>query len=139
MTPGSAPPHLVDTDVLSFTFRHDTRGTLYRPHLEGRVLAISFVTLAELDQWAQIRNWGPARRAELAAHVAEVTVLHSNRDLCRWWASVSVESRRVGRPIQPSDAWIAATALLYDMPLVTHNPADFAGVSGLTIITGTKR
>jgi predicted nucleic acid-binding protein len=139
MKPPGAPPLLVDTDVISFRFRQDTRSTLYRPHLEGRVLAVSFVTVAELEQWARTRNWGPARQAELAAHITDFTLLHSNRDLCRWWAAVSVEARRAGRPIQASDAWIAATALLYDMPLVTHNPHDFAGVAGLEVITETSR
>jgi len=33
------------------------------------------------------------------------------------------------------DAWVAATALSYDVPLVTNNAADFAGVSGLTVIS----
>ncbi|HMV48611.1 MAG TPA: hypothetical protein PLD20_33115 [Blastocatellia bacterium] len=36
---------------------------------------------------------------------------------------------------QSSDAWIAAAALLYDVPLVTHNVADFVGITGLTLIT----
>ena len=39
------------------------------------------------------------------------------------------------RPISPQDAWIAATALRYQIPLVTHNAADFDAVEGLTIIT----
>jgi predicted nucleic acid-binding protein len=44
-------------------------------------------------------------------------------------------ARRQGRPIQTADAWIAATALHLGVPLVTHNPADYAGVSGLTVLT----
>ena len=128
-----APPLLVDTDVVSFLFRRDTRAARYRPHLDGRLLAISFMTLAELHQWATSHNWGPARKAKLAAHIAGFTIFHSNHDLAWWWAAVSVEARRAGRPIQPSDAWIAATAMLYDMTLVTHNPDDFAGVAGLTV------
>jgi predicted nucleic acid-binding protein len=47
-----------------------------------------------------------------------------------------IGATRKGRPIQVADAWIAATALLYGIPLVTHNPADFAGVDGLRLITG---
>jgi tRNA(fMet)-specific endonuclease VapC len=43
---------VVDTDVLSYLFKGDTRGDLYRPHLDGQVLLISFMTLAELDRWA---------------------------------------------------------------------------------------
>ena len=42
---------VVDTDVVSFLFRNDTRAARYRPYLTGRVLTISFMTLAELDQW----------------------------------------------------------------------------------------
>ncbi|HKQ76312.1 MAG TPA: hypothetical protein VJ810_21640 [Blastocatellia bacterium] len=32
-------------------------------------------------------------------------------------------------------AWIAATALLYGLELVTHNATDFDNLPGLTIIT----
>ena len=40
---------LVDTDVVSFTFKRDTRHHLYRPHLDGKLLSLSFMTVAELD------------------------------------------------------------------------------------------
>jgi predicted nucleic acid-binding protein len=126
---------VVDTDVVSFLFRRDTRAALYRPHLTGRTLTISFMTLAELDQWALERNWGNARRQRLAEHLADYIVHPYERDLCRWWATVRVAGRRLGRPIEVADAWIAATALLYGVPLITHNPAHFANVPGLAVIS----
>jgi predicted nucleic acid-binding protein len=33
------------------------------------------------------------------------------------------------------DAWVAATALAYGLPLVTNNPSDYTGVAGLTVIS----
>jgi predicted nucleic acid-binding protein len=39
------------------------------------------------------------------------------------------------RRIECADAWIAATALLYAVPLVTHNRNDYLGVPGLTLIS----
>lgn len=39
---------VVDTDVVSFLFKRDTRAELYRRHLEGRRPLISAQTLAEL-------------------------------------------------------------------------------------------
>ena len=42
---------------------------------------------------------------------------------------------RQGRPIQTADAWIAATALRLDVPLVTNNQKDYASVAGLTVLT----
>jgi tRNA(fMet)-specific endonuclease VapC len=130
-----APMAVVDTDVVSFLFRNDSRAALYRPHLAGRVLTISFMTLAELDQWSLERNWGAARQQRLAEHLADYTVYPYDRDLCRWWATVRVASRRLGRPIEVADAWIAATALLYGIPLITHNPGHFVNVPGLAVIS----
>jgi predicted nucleic acid-binding protein len=39
------------------------------------------------------------------------------------------------RRIECADAWIAATALLYSVPLVTHNRNDYLGVPDLTLIS----
>jgi hypothetical protein len=53
---------IVDTDVVSILLTRDTRAHLYRPHLQDRTLALSFMTVAELSQWAYVRNWvGPFR------------------------------------------------------------------------------
>ncbi|MGA2771966.1 MAG: hypothetical protein ABSG26_14225 [Bryobacteraceae bacterium] len=44
-----------------------------------------------------------------------------------------VAARRNGRRIETANAWIAATALLYDVPLLTHNKTDYLGVPGLQL------
>jgi predicted nucleic acid-binding protein len=49
---------LLDTNVVSYLFKGDTRGVAYAPLLNGNRLAISFMTVAELFEWAAIRNWG---------------------------------------------------------------------------------
>jgi tRNA(fMet)-specific endonuclease VapC len=63
------------------------------------------------------------------------TLEPSSPDLCRKWAEVMVAAQAVGRRIECADAWIAATALIYDAPLVTHNRSDYLGVPGLSIIS----
>jgi len=40
-----------------------------------------------------------------------------------------VAARANGRRIEAADAWIAATALLYDAAPDTHNPRDYLGVT----------
>jgi predicted nucleic acid-binding protein len=125
---------IVDTDVLSYLFRRDTRAEAYRPHLSGRILAISFMTVAELDRWALQRNWGNERQERTAAFLAQFTIILVDRALCRTWAWVGDQAQRSGRPIQAADAWIAATALALDVPLVTNSRADYAHVATLRLL-----
>ena len=40
-----------------------------------------------------------------------------------------------GAAISAQDAWIAATALRHNLPLVTNNATDFENVSGLEVRT----
>jgi predicted nucleic acid-binding protein len=108
---------------------------LYRRHLLGRDHFISFMTLAELDHWAVRYNWGPARRESLDRFLQGIAVHYPDRPLCHFWAEVTDQARRKGRPIDGADAWVAASALALDVPLVTHNPADYSGVDGLTILS----
>jgi len=125
---------VVDTDIASFLFKKDTRAAPYVPHLSGHMLAISFQTLAELESWAIAANWGDRRRQQLAHYLRRYIVEDSSAALCRRWAEVINDARRRGRPIAAADAWIAATALLLDVPLVTHNRGDFSSVPGLAVI-----
>lgn len=126
---------IVDTNVVSMLIKSDTRSKLYDAHLASHTLGISFMTLAELDRWALERNWGSARRMKLAEHMDVFAVYYADRELCMKWAEVKAESRRRGRPIETADAWIAATALFYRVPLITHNRSDFESVDGLEIIS----
>jgi predicted nucleic acid-binding protein len=40
----------------------------------------------------------------------------------------------LGDALKTADAWIAATAVLYDAPLITHNVSDYLGVPGLKLV-----
>jgi tRNA(fMet)-specific endonuclease VapC len=128
---------IVDTNVASFLFKGDTRANLYTPHLAGDTIpAISFMTLAEMEQWAVLRNWGAQRHAEMLNFIKDgFVVVDSTEALCRMWAEVKGHAQRAGRQIEHADVWIAATALLYGAELVTHNAPDFNFLPGLQIIT----
>jgi tRNA(fMet)-specific endonuclease VapC len=47
---------VVDTDVVSYLFKGDSRAEAYRLHLSGRLLVVSFMTVAELQRWALERD-----------------------------------------------------------------------------------
>src|SRR5260370_40294211 len=73
---------IVDSDVVSTLFKGDTRALAYRVHVTGRLLGISFMTLAELERGSLERGWGPNRKLELAEHVSHYAVLPVSRELC---------------------------------------------------------
>ncbi|HEX4589988.1 MAG TPA: PIN domain-containing protein [Gemmataceae bacterium] len=126
---------VADTDVTSFLFKGDTRGAFYQNALASNNAFVSFMTLAELDYWTRAAKWGPNRIAQLDAFLGQFTVMPPDRDLCRKWAEVTLACRKAGRPIETADAWIAATALQLDAPLLTHNRSDFLAVPGFSVIS----
>lgn len=127
---------LIDTDVASFHFNRDTiRVARYAPHLENATLYVSFATIAEMRFRALLRGWGPRRLAELDEFLADYLIVESHPEIGRAWARIRVESRRAGRPIEPQDAWIVATAIFLDIPLVTHNASHFAQIHDVSVLT----
>lgn len=124
---------VVDTDVVSFLYKRDSRAEHFRPYLDEGTPLVSFMTVAELEQWALHRGWGAGRRRDLVAFLGRFSVAMVDRQLCRRWAEVTDSARRTGRPILVADAWIAATALALDLPLVTNNRTDYARVDRLRL------
>ena len=93
------------------------------------------MTMAELIQWSLASNWGAERLSEFEIHLKRYLIHHSTSKLARMWAEIKDNGRRTGRNIATADAWVAATALSYNVPLVTHNAADCEGVPNLLIIS----
>jgi tRNA(fMet)-specific endonuclease VapC len=58
---------VLDTDVASFLFKGHSLAARYRPHLRGYTPVVSFMTVAEMYEWALRSRWGPARMARLDA------------------------------------------------------------------------
>ena len=126
---------LLDTNVVSILFKPD-----HPLHLRcfeivaGEQWFISFMTRSELLLWPKINRWGAARRDELTKHVDLSTTLFPDQDTCLVWTDIVAQSRASGRPITTADAWVAAAALQWDVPLVTADHRDFEHLDNVTLI-----
>jgi tRNA(fMet)-specific endonuclease VapC len=131
------PYVVVDTCVVSYLYSGHDPAAAYHPHVANNTKVISFMTFAELYYGTLKNNWGEPRRMRLLRHVAQEYVIYPfNHALCLQWAVVRDQTRRVGRQVKVADSWIAATALLYGIPLVTHNRTDFEVLEpDLTVIS----
>ncbi len=79
---------VVDTDVVSFLFKRDSRAELYRRHLTGALLTISFMTLAELERWTLEHNvLGAVGRPIVGS-------LHLSEPAGRWGIMAEVRAAR---------------------------------------------
>ena len=56
-------------------------------------------------------------------------------EVCRIWGNLRAERQATGKAISPQDAWIAATAIRHNLPLVTNNAKDFQNIIKLQVIT----
>lgn len=116
-------------------FKKDSRAAGYVDLLLELPLLLSFMSYAELHQWARFRRWGDARVRALENFLEDYALLMPNKQICQRWASVRAECRSKGRPISTQDAWNAAVALHFSVPLVTNNVTDYEPLEQLTILT----
>ena len=136
--PLSIPPLLVaDTNVVSFLSKDPghPNALRYRPVVEGHTLMISFMTLAEMWRGAELDGWGERRRTELRAYLELYVVDAFDPSLCEAWAWLLGLSKRGGHNLSHADAWIAATAITRDVPLVSDNVRHFEWIPGLRLLT----
>jgi len=128
-------PAVVDTDVVSFLFKTHTLAPLYQTILAGRSLAVSLITIAEIEYGMEAKNWGAGRRDLMRRYLDRFTVLSPDTETARVWARVKNACDKKGRPIAFADAWIAAAAVQLNVPLVTHNASDYQAVENLIVLT----
>lgn len=116
---------MLDTDVASAILK-ERLPDLLSGELARTRLAITFVTVGELTQWAFLRRWGPQRRAGLERFFARVVTLPYSPRVATLWGEIQAHAQMRGRPRPVNDARIAACCLTRELPLATLNVKDFA-------------
>jgi tRNA(fMet)-specific endonuclease VapC len=125
---------LVDTDVISYIFKRDSRGAKFADYLENANGFYSFQTLAELRYWSVEQRWSNKKWNELLLHLEPYVLVEHSFAITEQWALVMHTAKKAGRRILAADAWVAATAIELNLPLLTNNEKDFLGVQNLEII-----
>jgi predicted nucleic acid-binding protein len=129
---------ILDTNIVSYLMKGGPLAEAYEPRVQGKLLAISFITVGEMYFGAENKNWGEKKRRVLETTLRNFLVIPYDHEIARCYGRLMAERKRKGRPIAPNDAWIAACATRHAVPLVTHNSKDFVGITSLEIITEKK-
>ena len=115
---------LLDTTVASLLHPKKKRSTLraqYEPHMKGQILALNFQSVAELWSWAEENNWGSKQRNGMALFLRRFLVIPYDPELAKVWAQLGTHCKRIGRRLETGDLWIAATAVRFRIPLLSHD------------------
>ncbi len=126
---------ILDTCIVSYLMRGGDQAKAYLPHVQGKLLAISFITVGELYFGAEKAQWGEPKRKQLETTLRNFVVIPYDHEIARCYGRLVAQRQRNGMPIAPNDAWIAACTVRHSLPLVTHNPKDFAAIQDLSVIT----
>src|SRR5436853_161131 len=128
-------PAVVDTDVISFLFKNHSLAPAYQAILAGKPLAVSLISLAEIEYGMEVKNWGGPRRELMRRFLTRFTPLLPDTETAAQWAVIKSNCEKKGRPITFADAWIAAAAVQLNVPLVTHNVGDYNAIDSLTVLS----
>ena len=124
---------LLDTDHCIFFVRGQPKVVAaFAAHVADEP-AISIITLGEL-YFGVLRS---ARKSENLQKVDEfinrVATVELDRVTMLKFAEIKADLFARGLPLEDPDLLIAASALTRGVPLVTHNAAHFARISGLSL------
>ena len=123
---------MLDTDTCIYARK---RPAGFAPRLPLRECGISIIVLGELEWGVAQSSRVEENRAGLRDLLAAVQVVDLDAEAARQYGRLRAHLRSIGQPIGPNDLWIAAHALARDVPLVTHNLAEFRRVPGLSAET----
>ena len=104
---------VLDTNIVSYLMKGGQLAEIYAPHVEGRLLAIAFITVGEMYYGAENANWGENRRKKLETTLRNFVVIPYDHEIARYYGILVAKRKQNGNPIGPNDAWIAACTVRY--------------------------
>jgi tRNA(fMet)-specific endonuclease VapC len=128
---------LIDTDICSAYLKSGGQIASRFIQHSGQ-LHLSVITLGELYTWALRKNAPPKYLESLMAFLSDVTVLDVTQDVAQAFGTIRAQLFDQGVTISGMDLMIAATALVRESMLVTHNTKHFNKIPGLRVVDWLK-
>jgi tRNA(fMet)-specific endonuclease VapC len=124
---------LLDTDTCSAYLKGNP--VVFNRFIQyGGGLHVSVLTVGELLTWALRAKAPPQRLRDVQTLLNVVTVLDVTPPVAVKFGEVRAGLLDAGAPVPEIDLFIASTALVHGLVLVTHNVADYTNVPGLTVV-----
>ena len=96
-------------------------------------IAISSITVFELEYGAAKSKWGEETKRKIAVFLSPFTILPFSTEDAIAAGQVRAQLEKSGRPIGPYDTLIAAQGISRGLTVVTHNTNEFIRVPGIKL------
>ena len=133
--------YLLDTDIISEFVRPrpDPNVVAWLASVDEERVYLSVVSVAEIQRGVDLLPEG-ARRLRLATWLRddlparfEGRLLAVDQRVAQTWGTLMAQSQRSGMTLGAMDAFLAATASVHGLILVTRNVRDFAS-AGISVL-----
>ncbi|MFO0970356.1 MAG: type II toxin-antitoxin system VapC family toxin [Gemmataceae bacterium] len=124
---------LLDTDICSAHFKGNRLVTARFLQYTGQ-LYLSTIVCGELYTWVARKAAPLSRLQSFNDLLIEAHVLDIDQSVATKFGQVRAGLFDHGLNVSEMDLLIAATALVHDLTLVTHNIADYVKVPGLRLV-----
>ena len=126
--------YLIDTNKIIDYLKGTSQTVYLLQSFKKEGLCVSVISLGEILEGIEGQPNEGRRRAELAAFLSGTRVLEVDRKVIERFASARSRLRRKGQLIDNFDILIAATALEFNLVLITDDK-DFSKVSELRVLS----
>jgi predicted nucleic acid-binding protein len=126
--------YLVDTCVLSELAKRKPNPKVVKwlnCHSEGNLFFVSAVTIGEIQEGIESLPDDDPRKEKLREWLAtqiletyEGCIIDFDKQVALKWGEIKGQTNRMGKSRPDLDAQIAATAVTYDMTVLTRNVSD---------------
>jgi predicted nucleic acid-binding protein len=123
---------VIDTSIFIDYLRAKNKAKTRLQNLpDDAVIYVSSVTLYELYMGATT----PQKWVDIKKLTDGITVLSFDQEVAEKAAIIYQELRRANELIEFRDIFIAATAIIHDLPVLSRNAKHFKRIKALTVIT----
>lgn len=127
--------YLLDTGWVVRHLRGKTAYTDSIARLAPEGIAISMISVAELQEGVFLAKESTKAAQALAMFLTTVTILPVEDETCRIFGELSAGFHRKGNHPGDFDTMIAATARQHGLTVLTTDSDDFSRFQGLSLIT----
>ena len=130
--------YLLDTSIIISYLQGKNDIVKLLNNIEGE-LTSSYVCLAELyEEIIRVRNRLEAEKSVTDFFKSLSELFEVDKKVAKQFGEIRAKLKMGGKVIEDIDIFIAATCLVYDLTLITHNVKHFSRVDNLKIFSLEK-